>query len=210
MLISWGEGKYLSSEPTVLQPGANSFSECESVAYSSASCKRSYLPRLRPLYQTQEGQWRALSNGTPVLPGAAFSYISRSFKQTTPYILGALRLLALSYSPKDLNTRGWSLYADFRPHADGWGKRSEVKCSTILSLRLSDTLTSSRSSTSVPNDVQSVIHVENSSLRSIDHKPQAKKARTMTLEEYEAVLDNDMTFNDVNLDFSESSRGARR
>lgn len=34
-------------------------------------------------------------------------------------------------------------------------------------------------------------------------EPKAKKARTMTLDEYEAALENDTTFDNVNLDFSE-------
>ena len=89
----------------------------------------------RPLFQTQLSKWRALVNGSPALPSAAFSYISRAFRQTTPYIVGALRLLAESYLPQELNKVGFSLYADFRPTVDGWGKRGEVRCERILSLR---------------------------------------------------------------------------
>lgn len=74
-------------------------------------------------------------NGTPAIPSTAFSYISRAFRQTTPYIVGALRLLAETYPPQELNKVGFSLYADFRPTVDGWGKRGEVRCERILSLR---------------------------------------------------------------------------
>ena len=52
--------------------------------------------------------------------------------------MGALRLLALSYPPKLLNNIGWSLYIGFRPEVDGWGKRSQVKCDTILQLKHKD------------------------------------------------------------------------
>jgi len=52
--------------------------------------------------------------------------------------MGALRLLALSYPPNLLNNIGWSLYLDFRPEVAGWGKRSQVKCDTILQLRHKD------------------------------------------------------------------------
>jgi len=90
------------------------------------------------LFETRSGEWQALSDSSPVLPGPAFSYISRSFKQTTPFIIGALRLLALSYPPNILNNIGWSLYLDFRPEVDGWGKRSQVKCDTILQLKHKD------------------------------------------------------------------------
>lgn len=88
-----------------------------------------------PLYRSQNGQWRALNNGSPVQPGAAFSYISRAFRQTTSHIMGALRLLAESYTPEELNGKAWGLYTQFRPEVNEWGKRSELSCSKILALR---------------------------------------------------------------------------
>ena len=60
-------------------------------------------------------------------------------KQTTPYILGAMRLLAESYEPEELNRKGFSLYCEFRPDIEpgksGWGKRGKVPCEVILKLR---------------------------------------------------------------------------
>ena len=60
-------------------------------------------------------------------------------KQTTPYIVGAMRLLAGSYEPEELNRKGFSLYCDFRPETEagksGWGKRGKVSCEVILKLR---------------------------------------------------------------------------
>ncbi|SJL01897.1 uncharacterized protein ARMOST_05221 [Armillaria ostoyae] len=88
-----------------------------------------------PLYQSRSNQWRALLNSKPAQPSSPFSYISRSFRQTTPHIIGALRLLAESFTPKELNNKGWALYTEFRPSVNGWGERSEVKCETILNLR---------------------------------------------------------------------------
>lgn len=52
-----------------------------------------------------------------------------------PFVIGALRLLADSYSPSELNEKGFSLYCEFRPEVGGWGQRAEVKCQTILDLR---------------------------------------------------------------------------
>lgn len=49
--------------------------------------------------------------------------------------MGALRLLAESYTPEELNGKAWGLYAQFRPEVNEWGKRSEVSCSKILALR---------------------------------------------------------------------------
>lgn len=83
-----------------------------------------------------QGQWRALSpeKGMPVSPASTYSYITRSLRQMTPAIMGAMRLLADSYA-NELNKVGWELYADFRPEVDGWGKRGHVSCDRILGLR---------------------------------------------------------------------------
>lgn len=93
------------------------------------------LPHRRPLYQTATAQWRALSAGTPVAPAAAFSYVAQALRQTAPHVVGALRLLAASYAPAELNAKGFALYAAFRPAVDGWGKHGELRCATILGLR---------------------------------------------------------------------------
>ncbi|KAG2156137.1 hypothetical protein DEU56DRAFT_765719 [Suillus clintonianus] len=161
----------------------------------------------RPLYQTQNETWRALDNTSPALPSTAFSYISRSFRQTTPYVIGALRLLAESFPPPELNNKGFGLYAEFRPDVDGWGKRGEVRCERILSLRKKDKTTVAETSAT-----GGVVKLEpNRDLKADEgaggiqsgtlEGPEHKKARTMTLEEYEAALDQDDTFDDVELNF---------
>jgi len=104
--------------------------------------------------------------------------------------MGALRLLAASYLPPELNKIGFSLYADFRPTVDGWGKRGEVPCERILSLRKKgggDGL-----ETHVKGDV------DIAQLNVVDGVP-SKKARTLTLEDYEAALDEDFVFNEADL-----------
>ncbi|KAG2348986.1 hypothetical protein BDR05DRAFT_1028076 [Suillus weaverae] len=161
----------------------------------------------RPLYQTQNQTWRALDNTSPALPSTAFSYISRTFRQTTPYVIGALRLLAESFPPPELNSKGFGLYAEFRPDVDGWGKRGEVRCEQILSLRKKDRGTVAE--TPVKGEVVKleVNHDPGaaegpSGIQSgMSEVPEHKKARTMTLEEYEAALDQDDTFDDVDLNF---------
>ncbi|KAF9008995.1 hypothetical protein BDQ17DRAFT_1398107 [Cyathus striatus] len=152
----------------------------------------------RPLYRSLDGQWRALSNGSPIPPNTAFSYITRSLGPSTPYLVGALKLLADSYKPGELNAKGWSLYAEFRPSVDGWGEKSEVNCDTILNLR------------KVINQARLEAELEEAPLVKEDKteqtevmddsEPNNKKSRTMTLEEYEAALDEDTTFDNVNLD----------
>ncbi|KAH9482724.1 hypothetical protein JR316_0004824 [Psilocybe cubensis] len=153
----------------------------------------------RPLYRTQAGHWRALSNGSPVAPGTAFSYISRSFRQTTPFIIGAMKMLADSYAPEELNARAWSLYAEFRPEVNEWGKRSEVQCMKILHLRKERPMESNRSAlqTEKPAVSDDLSH----------SKPHVqKKIKRLTWEEYEASLDQDVIYDDVNLDFPSISK----
>ena len=89
----------------------------------------------RPLYKTKSDSWRALLKGEPIDPGSSYKYITSSFRQTLPYIAGALRLLAQSFEPSELNTKGFGLYADFRPEVDKWGERASVRCERILGLR---------------------------------------------------------------------------
>ena len=147
----------------------------------------------RPLYQTQLSKWRALVNGSPANPSTAFSYISRAFRQTTPYIVGALRLLADSYPPQELNKVGFSLYADFRPTVDGWGKRGDVRCERILSLRKKGGgVTSHTHASDARRDNQE-------SIPELSGEYPSKKARIFFLEEYEAVLDEDFELDEEKL-----------
>lgn len=74
-----------------------------------------------------------------------FGYIRRSFAQTTPAVMGAMRLLAQSYDAKELNRKGFDIYCDFRPTNDGWGKKSEMRMSAILALRQAEAQPSSSS-----------------------------------------------------------------
>ncbi|KAF5333572.1 hypothetical protein D9611_002454 [Ephemerocybe angulata] len=148
----------------------------------------------RPVYRTRDEQWRALSNGNPVPPMTAFGYISRSFRQNRPYVIGAMRLLAESYSPTELSTKGWSLYTEFRPAVDQWGKRSELSCSKILSLRKEG------APGSLSPAVKADPAIQNPDSQS-DLVETHTASKTMSLEEYEAALDEDHTFDDVDLDF---------
>ncbi|TFY78759.1 hypothetical protein EWM64_g5250 [Hericium alpestre] len=94
------------------------------------------MGRRIPLYQTAHGRWRALASSKPAPPAAAHSYITRTLRQTTPAVIGAMRLLADSYEGSgELNRVGWALYADFRPEVNGWGAKGEVRCQKILEMR---------------------------------------------------------------------------
>ncbi|RDB22822.1 hypothetical protein Hypma_010099 [Hypsizygus marmoreus] len=159
----------------------------------------------RPLYQTQTQQWRALSEGSPVKPSTAFSYISRAFRQTTPHIIGALKLLADSFSPQEINSMAWSLYAEFRPTVDQWGGRSEVKCSTILDLRKKNAEPAEPPATTA----QGIVKVEETGGEDGDVRddvpPERKKMKPLSLEDYEAALDQDFEYDKLDLNFETSN-----
>ena len=79
-------------------------------AWRPSSLQHADAPH-RPLYQTASGRWRALAHGSPVAPASAYAYVARALRQTAPAVLGALRLLAASFAPAELNARGFALYA---------------------------------------------------------------------------------------------------
>jgi len=157
------------------------------------------IGRRIPLYKknlpTENTQWRALSALNPVPPSTAYTYITNSLRQTTPFVIGALRLLAQSYEPNELNRKGFALYADFRPDVEegqkGWGKKGEVKCQRILSLRKKGPVVAPVSNFKS----EDVVKTEELLLE----QPETKKPRLLTLEEYEAALDADPGFEDIDL-----------
>ncbi|KAF8517789.1 hypothetical protein JB92DRAFT_2809579 [Gautieria morchelliformis] len=133
-----------------------------------------------PLFSTQSSQWRALLNGEPVSPSAAFKYITNALRQTTGYIIGAMRIVTKTYSPQELNRVAFSLYAEFRPQVDGWGKKGEVRCETILGAR--------RGGMAGKAETRAIPPVSEERAQ----KPDMKKPRVeMSVEEYEAALDEE-------------------
>ncbi|GAA5850904.1 hypothetical protein JCM8547_009127 [Rhodosporidiobolus lusitaniae] len=93
------------------------------------------LGRKVPVLSTQNGEWRAISKGVVADPGKAFAYVKGAFRQQMGAVVGAMRLLAESFTPADLNKKGYGLYLSFRPEVEGWGKKGELRMSTILDLR---------------------------------------------------------------------------
>jgi hypothetical protein len=125
-----------------------------------------------------------------------------------------LRLLANSYGPQELNEKGFGLYAEFRPVVDGWGGRGELRCDRILAVRreaipgeikqdamnADKTRESSKDFVKVENADESGFEAPEGSDE--QETPDRKKPRCLSLEEYEAALDQDPTFNDVDLDIN--------
>jgi len=154
------------------------------VLNSSSQPYVDFMGRRIPLLKNKGGQWRAISaDGVPVSPGAAFSYISNALRQTTPYILGSMRLLASSFTASELNRNGFSLYASFRPQVERWGGRSTVKCKDILALR---------------KKAHEPSYVDNKSPEMLDQVGKGIKAQEalhlgLSSENYEAALYQDLT-----------------
>jgi hypothetical protein len=46
-----------------------------------------------------------------------------------------MRHLANSFEPADLNAKGYGLYCEFRPPAERWAEKSELRLESILNLR---------------------------------------------------------------------------
>ncbi|EJD01102.1 uncharacterized protein FOMMEDRAFT_90098 [Fomitiporia mediterranea MF3/22] len=158
----------------------------------------------RPLYTTQSGEWRALLKGEPIDPASAFSYISRAFRQTLPFVAGAMRKLADSFPPAELNEKGFGLYAEFRPDVGGWGQRAEIRCSNVLGLRkVRDKASSDMNGKSGGNGEKRFVAYEapgqddNTGGTEDKEEPPPKKAKDMTVEEYEAALDASGDFDDL-------------
>ncbi|KEI38592.1 uncharacterized protein L969DRAFT_95667 [Mixia osmundae IAM 14324] len=118
----------------------------------------------------QDGTWRGVSKGVMAEPQTSFDYIKRACRQQTGVVVGAMRLLAQSFTdPDELNRVGFGLYADFRPALDdsaqmGWGKRAEVKIKAILDLRR------------VPVASETAVN----------------QAKTDNVDEFDALLDDDL------------------
>jgi hypothetical protein len=134
----------------------------------------------------------------------AFGYLTRSFRQALPHVIGAMRLLAESYDPSELNAKAWVLYTSFRPEIDQWGKKSQLFCSKILALCKKE---SSHDPETLPvNSGSRNPRVANAGPES-SHLPTStpftEEGAQLSLEEYEAALDEDHTFDEIDLDFSE-------
>jgi hypothetical protein len=103
--------------------------------------------------------------------------------------MGALRLLAKTYTPGELNSKGFGLYAEFRPEVEGWGGRGEVRCEQILSLRKSEPAEPAQGRT---EDVIRVTTAE----ESLDGEPAGKRQKGD--DDYDTAFD-DFVFNEEDL-----------
>jgi hypothetical protein len=91
---------------------------------------------------------------------------------------------------------------EFRPSVDQWGERSEVSCAKILDLRKKGKPLASDKAANEPSGAgmrnESVIEPREGQA----DEPRHKRLRELTLEEYEMALDQDTTFDKVDLNFN--------
>jgi hypothetical protein len=73
-------------------------------------------------------------------------YFTKAFKGYTPHVIGAMRLVANSYEPEELNRFGMGMYVsasslipesidpqnEFKPDVVEWGQKGFLQCSRIL------------------------------------------------------------------------------
>ena len=98
------------------------------------------------MLSTASGEWRALdphnysdkaADPAELVsdPNLAFAYVRKNLAQQLGATIGAMRLLADSFAPPELNRKAYGLYFDFRPEVEGWGAKGEVRLESILDLR---------------------------------------------------------------------------
>jgi hypothetical protein len=93
------------------------------------------------------------------------------------------------------------LYAEFRPDVDGWGGRGEVTCRKILELRKKGGMVQDVKKETADGLVKFENVDESEQVKTVgsDDEPDTKKAKGMSLEEYEAALDQDPTFDGIDI-----------
>lgn len=95
------------------------------------------LGRPVPAVHTKDGV-RAVAKDEPVSPESVERYLKQKFGEDLPAVEKALNTLADSLEPKQLASRAYALYEDFRPAVPegekGWGAKGELDLSHIRAL----------------------------------------------------------------------------
>ena len=95
------------------------------------------LGRGVPAVKTPKGL-RAAIDGEPIHAESVQTYLEQKFKDDLADARAAMKKLAKSYTPKQLESKAYSLYEKFRPEIPegkkGWGARGELDLDYIRSL----------------------------------------------------------------------------
>lgn len=95
------------------------------------------LGRGVPVVKTKLG-FRAAINGEEIDPESVDTYLKQKFKDDLADTRAAMETLAKAYTPKQLESKAYSLYEKFRPEipegTKGWGAKGELDLDYIKSL----------------------------------------------------------------------------
>ncbi|WVQ79433.1 hypothetical protein IAT38_001531 [Cryptococcus sp. DSM 104549] len=142
----------------------------------------------KPIIERPDGTCRAIQKSVPVKPSQAFTYISKAFKESTHHVMGALKLIAESYEPQDLNRFGLGMYSEFKPDVVEWGQRGTLELARILE-QISGVAPpfTAKEETSPPLPTSAKTSPGPEVVK--EGERQTKSEKNMTLEEFEAMLD---------------------
>ncbi|KAK8849477.1 hypothetical protein IAR55_004810 [Kwoniella newhampshirensis] len=182
--------------------------EVESVAVSAGSAQPWVgLMRANPIIERPDGTCRAIQKGVPVGPSQAYLYITKTFKDYTAHVLGAMKLVADSYEPEELNRLGLHLYNDFKPDVVEWGQRGILELAKVLETVKGPIATDDAekkaqlpsSSQTAPSsdpiddpdikDIKEDLDPDGKEDVAEEERSRKKVKVEMTVEEYEALLD---------------------
>ncbi|KAL7424929.1 hypothetical protein Q5752_000616 [Cryptotrichosporon argae] len=173
------------------------------------------LLRSKPIIERPDGELRAIQRGEAADPSLAHAYITRALRGDAGAVLGAMRLVAESYDAEELNNLGSSMYNEFKPDVVEWGQRGTLSVAKILDqIKVPIDATGEAAKldpgaelpVAAPTDVKlehfaremdEPAKPEIPVKRELDDmadeadkdEPAPKRARDMTVEEYEAMLD---------------------
>ena len=95
------------------------------------------LGRGVPVIKTKHG-FRAAINGEEIDPDSVETYLKQKFKDDYDTARAAMEKLAAAYTPKQLESKAYSLYEKFRPEipegTKGWGAKGQLDLEYIRSL----------------------------------------------------------------------------
>jgi hypothetical protein len=95
------------------------------------------MGRSVPVINTPDGV-RATAKGTPVQPPSVEHYLEGKFGTALPEVLQAMKELAASFTPGELEEQAYRLYVKFRPEIpagkQGWGAKGQLDTERIRSL----------------------------------------------------------------------------
>jgi hypothetical protein len=81
---------------------------------------------------------RAAEKGKPIHAESVQTYLEQKFKEDLEDARKAMKKLAKAYTPKQLESKAYSLYERFRPEIPegkkGWGAKGELDLDYIRSL----------------------------------------------------------------------------